>query len=200
MRSSTCTRFPRWLKALGPKYTQEINDPTFNTGTVEKDKVLLKNLIAYYCVLEGIFFYCGHTDFTDGSSQQNDRHLGAVPVHSARRVHAREFRYRCHQPDQPENPQLWQADMQEWARAMIPEGTELEVAYARDTMPWGVLGMNANMMEEYLQFIANADWHNGLAEQFLEPRTRFRGCLKLWTWKKKRTLKPALPIIKPAAL
>ncbi|MEC9154550.1 MAG: ribonucleotide-diphosphate reductase subunit beta, partial [Pseudomonadota bacterium] len=37
------------------KYTQEINDPTFNTGTLETDKALLKNLIAYYCVLEGIF-------------------------------------------------------------------------------------------------------------------------------------------------
>ena len=43
------------------KYTQEINDPTFNTGTLETDKALLKNLIAYYCVLEGIFFYCGFT-------------------------------------------------------------------------------------------------------------------------------------------
>ena len=35
------------------------------------------------------------------------------------------------------------------------EGTELEVAYARDTMPRGVSSKNANMMEEYLQFIAN---------------------------------------------
>jgi ribonucleoside-diphosphate reductase beta chain len=31
------------------------------TGTLETDKALLKNLIAYYCVLEGIFFYCGFT-------------------------------------------------------------------------------------------------------------------------------------------
>ncbi|MEC8619392.1 MAG: ribonucleotide-diphosphate reductase subunit beta, partial [Pseudomonadota bacterium] len=43
------------------KYTKEINDPGFTTGTVDTDKTLLKNLIAYYCVLEGIFFYCGFT-------------------------------------------------------------------------------------------------------------------------------------------
>ncbi|MDA7785576.1 ribonucleotide-diphosphate reductase subunit beta, partial [Pseudomonadales bacterium] len=43
------------------KYTKEINEPGFNTGTLETDKALLKNLIAYYCVLEGIFFYCGFT-------------------------------------------------------------------------------------------------------------------------------------------
>merc|ERR1739848_118361 len=30
-------------------------------GTEETDKQLLKNLIAFYCVLEGIFFYCGFT-------------------------------------------------------------------------------------------------------------------------------------------
>ncbi len=66
-----------------------------------------------------------------------------------------------------ENPQLWQTDMQEWARAMVLEGTELEIAYARDTMPRGVLGMNANMMEEYLQFIANRRLVQiGLEEEF----------------------------------
>jgi ribonucleoside-diphosphate reductase beta chain len=45
----------------GLKYTQEISDPDFKTGTTETDKQLLKNLIAFYCVLEGIFFYCGFT-------------------------------------------------------------------------------------------------------------------------------------------
>src|SRR5690606_4232940 len=45
----------------GLKYTRQISDPTFNTGTPDTDKQLLKNLIAYYCCLEGIFFYCGFT-------------------------------------------------------------------------------------------------------------------------------------------
>ena len=45
----------------GLKYTKEISDPNFTTGDVESDKQLLKNLIAFYCVLEGIFFYCGFT-------------------------------------------------------------------------------------------------------------------------------------------
>jgi len=50
---------------------------------------------------------------------------------------------------------------------MILEGTQLEVEYARDTMPRGVLGMNAAMMEEYLHFIANRRLVQlGLPEQF----------------------------------
>ena len=47
--------------AWGLKYTQQISNPAFQTGTTETDKQLLKNLIAFYCVLEGIFFYCGFT-------------------------------------------------------------------------------------------------------------------------------------------
>ena len=47
------------------------------------------------------------------------------------------------------------------------EGTELEIEYARDTMPRGVLGMNAAMMEEYLHFIANRRLSQlGLPEQY----------------------------------
>ena len=33
------------------KYTKELSDPKFNTGTIETDKALLKNLIAYYLSL-----------------------------------------------------------------------------------------------------------------------------------------------------
>ena len=41
--------------AWGLKYTKELSDPNFRTGTPENDKALLANLIAYYCVLEGMF-------------------------------------------------------------------------------------------------------------------------------------------------
>jgi ribonucleoside-diphosphate reductase beta chain len=54
-----------------------------------------------------------------------------------------------------ENPHLWTAEFQQEVIQMILEGTMLEIEYARDTMPRGVLGMNASMMEEYLKFICN---------------------------------------------
>ncbi len=54
-----------------------------------------------------------------------------------------------------ENPHLWTEEFKQEAIQMILEGTQLEIEYARDTMPRGVLGMNAAMMEEYLHFIAN---------------------------------------------
>jgi len=138
------------------KYTKEINEPGFTTGTLETDKALLKNLIAYYCVLEGIFFYCGFTQILSmgrrnkmtGTSEQFQYILRDESMHV-------NFGIDVINQIKLENPELWDQEMQESARNMILEGTTHEVAYARDTMPRGVLGMNANMMEEYLQFIAN---------------------------------------------
>ena len=57
--------------------------------------------------------------------------------------------------------------MQTRRATVIWKAPSSKIAYARDTMPRGVLGMNANMMEEYLQFIANRRLAQiGLAEQF----------------------------------
>ena len=57
--------------------------------------------------------------------------------------------------------------MQADARQLILEGLYLETLYARDTMPTGVLGMNAGMMEDYLKFIANRRLTQiGLSEEF----------------------------------
>ncbi|MEC7613214.1 MAG: ribonucleotide-diphosphate reductase subunit beta, partial [Pseudomonadota bacterium] len=150
------------------KYTKEINDPGFTTGTVDTDKTLLKNLIAYYCVLEGIFFYCGFTQILSmgrrnkmtGTSEQFQYILRDESMHV-------NFGIDVINQIKLENPHLWDDEMQASAREMILEGTTLEVGYARDTMPRGVLGMNANMMEEYLQFIANRRLAQiGLTEQY----------------------------------
>ena len=66
-----------------------------------------------------------------------------------------------------ENPELWSDSFQQEVIDMIKEGVELECQYARDTMPRGVLGLNANMFQEYLQFIANRRCLQiGLAEQY----------------------------------
>ena len=54
-----------------------------------------------------------------------------------------------------ENPHLWSEEFQNQMSTLIKEAVQLEVAYAHDTMPRGVLGLNANMFEEYLGFIAN---------------------------------------------
>ena len=153
---------------MGLKYTKEMSDPSFQTGTLEADKALLKNLIAFYCVLEGIFFYCGFTQILSmgrrnkmtGTAEQFQYILRDESMHV-------NFGIDVINQIKIENPHLWDEAMKEEAAQMILEGTELEIQYARDTMPRGVLGMNASMMEEYLKFIANRRLTQiGLDEEF----------------------------------
>ncbi len=152
----------------GIQYTRDLSDPEFTTGTVETDKALLENLIAFYCVLEGIFFYCGFTQILSmgrrnkmtGVAEQFQYILRDESMHV-------NFGVDVINQIKLENPHLWDSQMRDKATQMILEGTELEIQYARDTMPRGVLGMNAAMMEEYLQFIANRRLVQlGLPEQF----------------------------------
>ena len=170
------------------KYTKEINDPGFTTGTVDTDKTLLKNLIAYYCVLEGIFFYCGFTQILSmgrrnkmtGTSEQFQYILRDESMHV-------NFGIDVINQIKLENPHLWDEEMQSAARGMILEGTELEVSYARDTMSRGVLGMNANMMEEYLQFIANRRLAQiGLSEQYPGVKNPFPWMSEIMDLKKEK--------------
>ncbi|GIS69241.1 MAG: hypothetical protein CM1200mP9_00620 [Gammaproteobacteria bacterium] len=157
------------------KYTKELSDPQFTTGTHEDNQSLLKNLIAYYCVLEGIFFYCGFSQILSmgrrnkmtGTSEQFQYILRDESMHV-------NFGIDVINQIKLENPQLWDSSMQELAAQMILEGTELETQYALDTMPRGILGMNGNMMAEYLQFIANRRLAQiGLPERFQAVKNPF---------------------------
>ncbi len=159
----------------GLKYTQELSDPNFKTGTRETDQALLKNLIAFYCCLEGIFFYCGFTQILSmgrrnkmtGTSEQFQYILRDESMHL-------NFGIDMINQIKLENPGLWTDKMKQEATQMILQATQLEIEYARDTMPRGVLGMNAVMMEEYLQFIANRRLVQiGLPEQFKGVKNPF---------------------------
>jgi len=140
----------------GLKYTRSISDPTFTTGTPERDKQFLRNLIAYYCVLEGIFFYCGFTQILS-MGRRNKMTGTAEQFQYILRDESMHLNFGIDMINQIkiENPHLWDSAMKDEATQMILQGTQLEIEYARDTMPRGVLGMNAAIMEDYLKFIAN---------------------------------------------
>ena len=149
-------------------FTESLADQNFKTGSLEDDKTLLRNLIAFYCVLEGIFFYCGFTQILSmgnrnkmtGSAEQFQYILRDESMHV-------NFGIDMINQIKLENPQLWDEAMQTEARNMILQGTQLEIEYAHDTMPSGILGMNAESMSDYLKFIANRRLTQiGLEEEF----------------------------------
>ena len=149
-------------------HTHILSDPNFNTGTLEADQQLLRNLIGFYAVTEGIFFYCGFTQILS-MGRRNKMTGVAEQFQYILRDESMHLNFGIDVINQIklENPRLWTPEFKEEVTQMILEGTAIEIEYARDTMPRGVLGMNAAMMEEYLHFIANRRLTQlGLTEQF----------------------------------
>ncbi len=149
-------------------YTQSLADPNFHTGAPEDDQRLLRDMIAFYVVFEGIFFYVGFVQLLSfgrqnrltGTSEQIQYIMRDESMHM-------NFGIDVINQIKIENPHVWTDAFKEEARDMIREATELEIRYAHDTMPRGVLGLNANMFIDYLHFIANRRCAQiGLAELF----------------------------------
>ncbi|MEL6721832.1 MAG: ribonucleotide-diphosphate reductase subunit beta [Pseudomonadota bacterium] len=149
-------------------FTQYLADPDFHTGTVENDQKLLRELIAFYVIFEGIFFYVGFVQILSmgrrnkmtGTAEQFQYILRDESMHM-------NFGMDVINQIKLENPDLWTPEFQADITGMITEAVELEVAYAHDTMPRGVLGLNAGMFADYLQFIANRRCGQiGLPEQY----------------------------------
>ena len=157
-------------------FTQSLGDPNFRTGSFENDQRLLRDLIAFYVVFEGIFFYVGFSQILSmgrrnkltGVAEQFQYILRDESMHM-------NFGIDVINQIKIENPQLWTGEFQQRMVELILEGVELEVAYAHDTMPRGILGMNAPVFEEYVHFIANRRLAQvGLPAQFPGAQNPFQ--------------------------
>ena len=157
------------------QFTQELADPDFKTGTVETDRRFLRNLIGYYIIMEGLFFYVGFVQMLSfgrqnkmtGASEQFQYIMRDESMHL-------NFGVDMINSIKMENPHLWTNDFQQEIIDLVKQGVELEYNYAVDTMPRGVLGLNAQMFSEYLRFIANRRLKQiGLPEQYAGAKNPF---------------------------
>ncbi len=149
-------------------FTQSLADPNFRTGTPENDQRLLRDLIAFYVVFEGIFFYVGFSQILSmgrrnkmtGTAEQFQYILRDESMHL-------NFGIDVINQIKLENPHLWTPEFKRYVIDLVKEGVDLEYQYALDTMPRGILGLNANMMWDYLRFIGNRRLAQiGLPEQY----------------------------------
>lgn len=137
-------------------FIETLTDPNFVTGTPEADQKLLKSLIVFACIMEGLFFYVGFVQILSlgrqnkmtGASEQYQYILRDESMHC-------NFGIDLINTIKMENPHLWTPELRRELTDLMQKAVELEYAYAEDTMPRGVLGLNAPMFKEYLRFIAN---------------------------------------------
>ena len=137
-------------------YTQSLADPSFQTGTTADNQRLLRDLIAFYVVFEGIFFYVGFVQML--SFGRRNKMVGITEqVQYIMRDESMHMNFGIDVINQIklENPDVWTLEFQEEIAGMLKEATSLEIQYAHETMPRGVLGLNASMFTEYMAFICN---------------------------------------------
>ena len=137
-------------------FIDAIMDPNFHTGTPENDQTLLKSLIVFACLMEGLFFYVGFTQIL-ALGRQNKMTGAAEQYQYILRDESMHCNFGIDLINQLklENPHLWTPEFKAEIKALFQKAVELEYRYAEDTMPRGVLGMNASMFKGYLRYIAN---------------------------------------------
>jgi len=137
-------------------FIDAIMDPGFCTGTPENDQTLLKSLIVFACLMEGLFFYVGFTQIL-ALGRQNKMTGAAEQYQYILRDESMHCNFGIDLINQIklENPHLWTPAFKTEVKALFERAVELEYRYAEDTMPRGVLGMNASMFKGYLRYIAN---------------------------------------------
>ena len=136
--------------------TKQILDPNFETETFQGKQAFLDNLIGFYVIMEGIFFYSGFVMML--AFQRRNMMVGVgEQFQYILRDETKHMNFGIDMINQLkiENPEIWTRELREKVTQMVREAVHLEVLYAKDCLPNGILGMNADMFETYVQHVAD---------------------------------------------
>jgi ribonucleoside-diphosphate reductase beta chain len=137
-------------------FTKSVLDPNFKTDSPENVQKFVHDLVGYYIIMEGIFFYAGFAMMLNmlrhhkmiGVGEQFQYTLRDESVHLA-------FGADLINTIVEENPEIWTEQFKTDIVEKIKTAVDLEDAYARDALPRGILGMNADLIRQYLEYIAD---------------------------------------------
>jgi ribonucleoside-diphosphate reductase beta chain len=151
--------------------TAAVLDPDFSTETFAGAQTLLENLIGYYLIMEGIFFYTGFVMILSFHRRNRMTGIGEQFQYILRdeTTHLN-FGIDLINGIKEENPALWTPEFQAHIRAIVRQAVELEIAYAEDCLPNGILGLNGDLFRQYVQHIADRRLERiGLTAQYGSP-------------------------------
>lgn len=157
------------------KITSDLGRPDFTKSTLEGKKELLMNIIAFYVICEGILFYSGFVTLMAFGRQQKMPGTSEQMQYSMRdeALHL-QFGVNLIQKIKDEYPEIWDDNFVQQVYNNIDTAMQLEVAYARDILPNGILGLNSDMLMEYVQFICNRRLKSiGLEEKYPNAKNPF---------------------------
>ncbi|HAZ16087.1 MAG: ribonucleoside-diphosphate reductase [Chlamydiae bacterium GWC2_50_10] len=142
--------------AFEMQLTEELLKPDFSTDTFTGAQKFLENLIGFYIIMEGIFFYSGFAMILSFHRQNKMTGIGEQFQYILRdeTIHLN-FGIDLINGIKEENPDLWTPSFQSHAVDLIRHAVELEFLYAKDCLPKGVLGLSSPLFRDYVQYIAD---------------------------------------------
>lgn len=136
--------------------TKSVFQPSFTTEGPENTRMFIHDLVGYYIIMEGIFFYAG---FAMGLAMRRKNKMVGI---------GEQFEYIMRDESLhlafgadvintivQENPEIWTKDFQDEIIELIKKAVKLEGAYAYDACPGGILGINPEQFVKYVEHIAD---------------------------------------------
>lgn len=136
--------------------TTSVFDPNFSTQGDDNIQKFLHDLVGYYVIMEGIFFYAGFAMMLSlkrqnkmiGIGEQFEYIMRDESIHLA-------FGCDLINAIKKENPAVWTPQFQQELVQLIKHAVELERNYAHDACPEGILGINKEQFSNYVEHIAD---------------------------------------------
>lgn len=136
--------------------TSDLLEKDFSTDSVDGIQKFIKNLVGYYIIMEGIFFYSGFVMILSFHRQNKMTGIGEQYQYILRdeTIHLN-FGIDLINGIKEENPAIWTEEFKQEIIDLIKEAVTLEIDYAKDCLPRGILGLKASMFIDYVQHIAD---------------------------------------------
>ena len=137
-------------------YMRRMTEDSLNIESVDGKKDFIRNLVATNIVMEGIWFYSGFMVALSFRQRNQLRNFGSMInwVIRDESLHLK-FGINLVHTILEENQELLTEEFANEIRQIIIDGVDLESAYNRDLFPNGILGLNADYVNQYVQYVAD---------------------------------------------
>jgi ribonucleoside-diphosphate reductase beta chain len=138
------------------KFMKRMTEDSLDIATAEGKKDFIRNLVATNIVMEGIWFYSGFMVALSFRQRNQLRNFGSL-INWVIRDESLHLKFGINLVHNvlEENAELLTEDFAKEIRDLIIEGVNLEVQYNKDLFPNGILGLNAEYVNQYVQYVAD---------------------------------------------
>lgn len=143
-------------EAFGTKFIKRMTEQTLDITTTEGKRDFVRNLVAYNIVLESIWFYSGFMVALSFRQRNVLRNFASLIDWVVRdeSLHLK-FGINLILTVLEENVDLQTPEFANEIKQMILDGVEMEEQYNQDLLPHGILGLNANYLNQYVKYVTD---------------------------------------------